>query len=138
MAEWFIALVMFSGAFFIFLASVGVLRMPDLFLRMSATSKAATLGAGLMLGATALSFGEFSVATRAIATIVFLLITTPVAAHMIARAAYFDGAPLSPGTLRDELRGHYHLTDHALDSVVQDSSDTWIPEIEGDDFPEVR
>ncbi|GAP08116.1 MAG TPA: Na+/H+ antiporter subunit G [Anaerolinea thermolimosa] len=138
MSEWIIALVMFGGAFFIFLASVGILRMPDLFLRMSATSKAATLGAGLMLGATALAFGEFSVATRALATIVFLLITTPVAAHMIARAAYFDGVPLFPGTLLDELRGHYHLTNHTLDSVVQDSTDTWIPEIEGDDFPEVR
>ncbi|WP_322506886.1 cation:proton antiporter, partial [Anaerolinea sp.] len=44
----------FLGAFFIFLASIGILRMPDLFLRMSATAKAGTLGVGTLLFATIL------------------------------------------------------------------------------------
>jgi len=48
-------------------------------------------------------FNEFSLYTRAIATIVFMLITAPVATHMIGRAAYFDGIPLWKGTVQDDL-----------------------------------
>jgi multicomponent Na+:H+ antiporter subunit G len=89
-------------------AGVGLVRMPDLFLRMSATTKAATMGAGLILLAVAVYFQDFGTTTRALATIVFLLITAPVAAHMLGRAAYANGVPLWEGTLRDELHEQYH------------------------------
>lgn len=134
--QWIVALVMLVGAFFILLASIGLLRMPDLFLRMSATSKAGTLGAGLLLVGTIVYFWDFDITTRTVATIIFLLLTSPVAAHLIARAAYFDGVPLWEGTRRDDLRGHYHTSTHTLDSVVRPAPDTEIPEMEGDDFPE--
>jgi multicomponent Na+:H+ antiporter subunit G len=102
---------------------------------MSATSKAATLGAGLVLLATAVFFNEFSITARVTATIVFLLLTAPVAAHMIGRAAYFDGVPLWKGTVLDELRGHYRLVDHQLDAVAHEEPEYQIPEgEEGDDF----
>lgn len=127
----------FLGAFFIFLASIGILRMPDLFLRMSATAKAGTLGVGTLLFATILHFQEFVITSRALATIIFLILTAPVAAHMIARAAYFDGTPLWEGTVRDDLKDHYHLTTHALDSQVHPAEDTpSIETAEGDDFTE--
>lgn len=99
--------LMLTGAFFMFVAAVGVLRMPDLFLRMSATSKSATLGAACMLLAAAVHFNDFGITTRAVATIVFLFLTAPVAAHRIGRAAYFLGVPLWKGTVRDDLRGRY-------------------------------
>ncbi|HEY8943471.1 MAG TPA: monovalent cation/H(+) antiporter subunit G [Polyangiaceae bacterium] len=89
------------------LAGLGVVRMPDVLLRMSATTKAATLGAGCMLGAAALHFEDMGITTRAVAAIVFLLATAPVAAHMIGRAAYFARVPLWEGTWKDELRGRY-------------------------------
>jgi len=102
------------GTLFMFLAALGVARMPDIFTRMHASTKSATLGVGcLMLGA-ALHFNDIGVSARALAVIVFLFITAPVAAHMIGRAAYFSGVPLWPGTLSDELKGRYDLGTHAL------------------------
>ena len=129
--EWLVVIVILLGSFFMLVAGLGLLRMPDLFLRMSATSKAATLGAGLVLGAAAIYFNEAGITARVLAIIFFLLLTAPVAAHMIGRAAYFDGVPLWEGTLINELRGHYRTSDHQLVSEAEFS----IPDgEEGDDF----
>lgn len=119
--EVVVMMLMLGGAFFMALAGLGLLRMPDLFLRMSSTSKAGTLGSGLLLLGAAIHFDNFSISTRAIAIIVFLLLTTPVAAHMIGRAAYFDGVPLWKGTIQDDLHGRYRLSTHSLEtSVIQE------------------
>lgn len=99
------ALIVLGGAFML-LASVGVVRMPDLFMRMQAATKAATLGAGCMLLAVAVHFDDLGVTTRALLVIAFVFLTAPVAAHVIARAAYSVGTPLWEGTIRDELREH--------------------------------
>lgn len=101
--EFIIALLLLSGAFFVLIASVGIIRFPDLMMRMHASTKAGTLGAGLILAATAVAFDDISVLTRALATIIFLLLTAPVAAHLIGRAAYYVGMDLWPGTITDEL-----------------------------------
>jgi multicomponent Na+:H+ antiporter subunit G len=87
-------------------AAVGVFRMPDLFSRMQAAAKAATLGAACILLGVALHFGEMGVTSRALLVICFLFLTAPVAAHRLARAAYFTGVPLWRGTIRDELARH--------------------------------
>ena len=123
MAVWLVALLMIIGAFLIFIASLGLVRMPDLFLRMSATSKAATLGAGLMLLATAIYFNDFAITIRVFSIIAFITLTIPVAAHMIGRAAYFDGVPLWEKTEIDELRGHYLLLTHELESEPRSQED---------------
>ena len=107
-------LLMLLGAFFMFVAAVGIVRMPDLFLRMSAVSKSATLGAACMLLAAAVHFNAFGITTRVVATTAFLFLTAPVAAHRIGRAAYFLGMPLWPGTVRDDLRGKYDYKTHQL------------------------
>ena len=104
------------GSFLMFLAGLGLLRLPDVFLRMSAATKASTLGAGFILLAAALYFEDLGTTSRAIATIFFLLLTGPVAAHRIARAAYFDGVHLWEGTVRDDLKGHYDRRTHELES----------------------
>ena len=121
--EIMVMALMLLGAFFMFLAGVGVLRMPDLFLRMSSTAKAGTLGAGLILFGAAVYFDDFSVYTRALAIIMFLLLTAPVAAHMIGRAAYFSGVPLWKGTIQDDLRGHYSTSTHSLETMPVPDSD---------------
>lgn len=126
--EILVMALMLFGAFFMFLAGIGMLRMPDLFLRMSSTAKAGTLGAGLLLMAAAIHFGDFAIATRALAIIVFLMLTAPVAAHMIGRAAYFDGVPLWKGTILDELRGHYRASTHALETNSVPEDDTPLPQ----------
>ncbi len=115
--EVVIAFVMVFGAVWILIAAAGIVRMPDLYLRMSASSKAATLGAALMLFSVALHFQTLGVVSRVVATISFIILTAPVAAHMIARAAYITGVPLWKGTTVDELRGRYDRTRRELASV---------------------
>ncbi len=95
------------GTFFMFVGALGIVRMPDLFMRMSATTKAATLGVAFMLGAAVVHFNELGLGTRVLATIVFVFITAPVAAHMIGRAGYARQVDLWEGTIADELRGRY-------------------------------
>ena len=102
-SEILTALLIVIGSGFMLLAGVGVVRMPDLFMRMQAATKAATLGAGCMLLAVIVHFGDVAVATRAFLVIAFIFLTAPVAAHMIARAAYSVGTPLWEGTITDEL-----------------------------------
>ena len=103
MIEVLTSLLVIAGSLFAFMAALGVLRLPDVLIRMHASTKAGTLGCGLILLAVAVYFGETGIAARAIAAIVFLLITAPVAAHMIGRAAYRTGVPLWQGTVIDEL-----------------------------------
>ncbi|MBE0685192.1 MAG: monovalent cation/H(+) antiporter subunit G [Anaerolineaceae bacterium] len=123
MGEYLILGIFLLGSFLVLVAGIGLLRMPDLFLRMSATAKAGTLGTGLMVLGAAIHFNEFAIYTRAIALIAFLFVTAPVAAHMLGRAAYFDGVPLWKGTIQDDLYGHYKLTTHSLEEEI-------VPEME--------
>lgn len=108
------ASLMIFGAAMILISALGVVRMPDLYLRMSASTKSATLGVGTILLGVAIHFNELGVASRAIATIFFILLTAPVAAHMMGRAAYFNGVPLWDGTRYDELKGRYDIKTHTL------------------------
>lgn len=96
-----------AGAAFMLLSGIGLLRMPDLYTRMSATSKAASLGAGLALLAVAIHHARLDVSVRAVAAIVFVFLTVPVAAHMVGRAAYRSGIPLWHQSVADELTGKY-------------------------------
>lgn len=114
MSDLLAAALLAIGTAFLLIASIGIIRMPDLFTRMQAATKAATLGIGCVLLAAAFSLGDLGVAIRALLTIGFFLLTAPVAAHMIGRAAYIVRVPLWEGTLADELRGHYEPGTHAL------------------------
>ena len=132
--EIIVMVLMLGGALFMALAGLGLLRMPDLFLRMSSTAKAGTLGAGLLLLGAAIHFDNFAISTRAVAIIVFLLLTAPVAAHMIGRAAYFDGVPLWKGTVQDDLHGHYRLSTHTLETTAVPEEDS--PPADADQIPD--
>jgi multicomponent Na+:H+ antiporter subunit G len=106
MTALFVSVLILAGALFCLVASLGILRMPDLLMRMHAATKAGTLGAGLILLAAAFALGSAGAAVRAGAAILFLLLTAPVAAHLIGRAAYRSGQlRLWQGTRVDELRG---------------------------------
>lgn len=95
------------GSLFVFLAAVGILRMPDTYLRMAVTTKAATLGIGLVLGSAAFYFHDFSTTTRVLAVILFLLLTAPVGAHLIGKASYIKGNKLWKESVVDDLKGKY-------------------------------
>ena len=108
------AVLMVGGALFMLLAALGLVRLPDLYTRTSAATKAATVGSGGVLLALAIHFRELDVAVRALATVIFLLLTAPISAHMIGRAAYFSGVPLYKGTRFNDLLGRYDRTTHEL------------------------
>lgn len=95
------------GALAILFASIGVLRMPDFYLRLSVSVKASTLGIGLLLACAAFTFSDVSVTTKAMSIVFFLILTAPVAAHMIGRTAYHTGVAIWKGTVIDELKGIY-------------------------------
>lgn len=92
-----------TGAIFVFLAALGIVRMPDLYLRISVTTKAATLGVGLILVGAALYFGEASITTRVLAIVFFLFLTAPISAHLIGKASYFVGISLWRKSVIDDL-----------------------------------
>lgn len=102
------------GAIFMLLAAIGITRMPDVFTRMQPATKAATLGVGFMLLAVAFHFETVGASARAVAIITFVALTSPVAAHLIGRAAYVLGVPLYKGTEVDELGGCYDPVTHEL------------------------
>jgi len=93
-----------AGAGFALLAAIGVLRMPDVFTRMQASTKASTLGLGCLLVGAALQLGDFTTFIRVAGIGAFVLLTTPVAGHVIARASYYADVPLWEGTVLDERR----------------------------------
>lgn len=114
MAEIIAYGLMLVGAIFTFIAALGVLRLPDLFMRMHANTKSATLGVGFIMLGAAVYFSDGTITTRAVAVILLLLVTAPVSSHLLARAAYFSGVPLWEKTLSDDLRGHYDPQTHQL------------------------
>jgi multicomponent Na+:H+ antiporter subunit G len=108
MDNFFIIILSTLGAIFILLASVGLIRMPDLYLRISVTTKAATLGIGLILISAAIYFNELGITSRVLAIITFILLTAPVGAHMIGRASYFSGVKLWSKSKVDDLKDKYN------------------------------
>ena len=107
MNEIISALLLVLGSLFSFVAALGMLRLPDTVIRMHAATKAGTLGAGLVLIGEAFFYAELGITLRALATIIFLLLTAPVAAHLIGRAAYYSNIRLWHKTWIDQLAERY-------------------------------
>lgn len=94
-----------AGAALCLLASVGILRLPDFFMRMHAATKAGVAGAGLVLIGVAFAEPSATMWFKVVLAIAFLLVTTPVAGHLLARAGYMAGVPLWNATREDQLEG---------------------------------
>jgi multicomponent Na+:H+ antiporter subunit G len=123
MSEIFVSILLLAGASFMVLAAIGIVRLPDLPTRMHASTKAGAMGAILTMAGVALHFSDSAVAARAIAFIVFILLTAPIAAHVIGRAGYFTGITLWSGTTKDELRERYDPDSHKLYSGLENKSE---------------
>ena len=95
------ALVTLVGSLFLFLGAVGIVRMPDLYNRMQAGTKATTLGTILTL----LGIGIYQPAWlgKMLILVIFVAITNPISSHALARAAHFAGLPLTKGSVCDTL-----------------------------------
>jgi multicomponent Na+:H+ antiporter subunit G len=103
MNGFFVNFFLFLSGMFILLASFGLKRFPDLYCRMHATCKASTVAKVFSFGAAAIYFWNVEgVFIKLIGTVVFILLTAPVSAHLIARAGYKRGATPSDKTWHDE------------------------------------
>jgi multicomponent Na+:H+ antiporter subunit G len=104
--ETLTALTLLAGTFFMTVACVGLLRLPDVFCRMHAAGKAGTLGVSLVIVAASIDLVAvgWSVPLRGLLAIFFQYLTTPAATHLLARAAYVTQYPLTERTAVDELR----------------------------------
>jgi len=90
MLDILIAFFLLSGGFFALIAAIGVLRLPDVLMRMHASTKAGILGSSLILVGGAIYLAEPAITVRVIAIILFLMLTSPIGAHMIGRASVKD------------------------------------------------
>ena len=117
MTEWLLAALILVGSTASVLAAVGILRMPDLYMRVQVATKATTLGVSCLVIAAAFTFTDRSMVTNAILIVGFLFLTAPVAGHMIGRSAYMSGIPLWENSVVDELRD-------ATASLASDSEDS--------------
>jgi monovalent cation/proton antiporter, MnhG/PhaG subunit len=95
-------LLLLAGGLFALVGALGILRFPDLYTRMHAASKAGTLGSGFVLIAVAVASADLSVALRAGAAVIFLMLTAPISAHLLARAACLAGYEPDPSTTIDK------------------------------------
>ncbi|MBN1869745.1 MAG: Na+/H+ antiporter subunit G [Candidatus Omnitrophica bacterium] len=80
---------------------LGVLRLPDVYNRLQAATKCVTMGTCSILFGAFLIVGLTTTGIKALLCIVFLLLTTPVAAHAIARGAHKSGVKLWEGSVID-------------------------------------
>jgi len=87
-----IIFLLWFGGFFLMVAALGMLVLPDVFQRMHAMTKAGTLGVVSLVLGVALYHGDAATTLPAVLIIGFFLITAPIAGHMIGRAAYHRGA----------------------------------------------
>ncbi len=85
------AVLMLIGALLSALAVLGILRFPDVYTRLHAASKAGPLGAGLILLAVGLDSADWAIMVRCGLGFLFLILTSPVSAHLLARAALRTG-----------------------------------------------
>ncbi|SMC96887.1 multicomponent Na+:H+ antiporter subunit G [Rhizobium sp. RU36D] len=98
------AVIIVVGAFFSLVAAIGINRLPDLYTRMHAASKAGTIGSGLLLLAVGVHAADLATLSRALAGFFFFILTAPVSAHLLAKAAHQVGYPLARLSTRDDLK----------------------------------
>lgn len=120
--ELLVSILLVTGAFLMFLAAVGAVRFPAALNRMHAASMAGPLGGACIMLSVAIFAPEPGVITKALGIIAFVLATSPVAGHAIARATYISGVDLDPKTVRDDLANKYNPKTHALAGLDPDTS----------------
>jgi multicomponent Na+:H+ antiporter subunit G len=98
------------GTFFYFLSTLGLIRMPDVYNRMQTSTKSATLGSlGVLTGVGLWAVGDglsWAWFIKSVVIAVFLLLTNPISAHALIRAAYKSGIPLWHGSVVDKYHEH--------------------------------
>ncbi|MDO9548585.1 MAG: monovalent cation/H(+) antiporter subunit G [Candidatus Marinimicrobia bacterium] len=96
-------IVTLIGSVFLLLGALGIVRMPDVYNRMQAGTKATTLGTLLFLTGIAIGQIECMCIFRILILILFIIFTNPISSHALARAAHHIGIPLTDKSVTDAL-----------------------------------
>jgi multicomponent Na+:H+ antiporter subunit G len=106
LSEVIVSLLLLVGLVFTFAGSLGLLRLPDIFCRMHATGKSSTVAVSpiVLASFTYFTASEAGTSIKELLTIVFVFLSGPVGAHMIARAAYRSQIPLHERTIVNEWK----------------------------------
>ena len=102
-SDWIAALCLLGGMVFMVIGSVGTHRLPDAYNRMHAASKCVTLGLTGLLLAACFHLGSVPIISKALMTIVFTFVATPIGTHMLAKAAHHAKLPQWGKTIEDQL-----------------------------------
>jgi multicomponent Na+:H+ antiporter subunit G len=116
--EWVVCVLMGIGLAFDCLGAIGLVRLPDVYTRLQATTKCVTLGTCfILLGVAAFAFGHahVSMAVKALVCMLFVLLTAPVGAHAVARGAHVSGVPLWEGSVADKYKDDFGQPERELD-----------------------
>lgn len=89
MTEWVISILLLIGGFFVFVGSIGLVKMPDFFMRLHGPTKATTLGMASILIAAMIFFSstQEGFSAKEILISLFLLITAPISGYMMIKSA---------------------------------------------------
>jgi multicomponent Na+:H+ antiporter subunit G len=90
------------GVLFDIFGCIGLVRFPDVYNRLQASTKCVTLGTIVLLIGVALASGSGAMAAKAIVCAVFIVLTSPTAAHAIAKGAYSSGVELWENSVVDK------------------------------------
>ena len=93
------------GLVFDVVGCIGLLRLPDFYCRMQASTKCVALGTMLIIVGAVLAVGTLSAFAKGGLCLTFLLLTSPTGSHALARAAYRSGTPLGERCAIDQLAG---------------------------------
>jgi multicomponent Na+:H+ antiporter subunit G len=92
-----------SGSLFVIIGGVGLLRLPDFYSRIHAAGMTDTMGAWLILIGLMFSAGWTLVLAKLVMLLIFLVLTSPMASHALAKAAFMRGLePMLGRELRRE------------------------------------
>ncbi|TSB45477.1 Na+/H+ antiporter subunit G [Alkalicoccobacillus porphyridii] len=100
------AIFIMVGTTMSLISAFGIIRLPDVYTRSHAGTKSATLGVLCTLTGTFVFFwlvNDF-VSVRLLLGIFFVFLTAPVAGHLICRAAYHSGVPMTETSVQDQLK----------------------------------
>jgi len=104
MIEWTVAFLLVSGSLFMLIAAIGVLKLSDVYMRIHAITKATSLGVILMLAAVVIWHFSFALLLMSILLVISVILTAPIAAHVIARTAHSMKVPKGENYVVDEFQ----------------------------------
>jgi len=111
------------GVVFMLIATIGLMRFPDFYIRMSAITKGATLGLGLILTGLGIYFNQPDMLLKVVAIIFFTFLTSPVAAHVISRAAVHNKIPFWKRTDLKEFKDYLHQENLIRDNKKEEEKE---------------